>query len=97
MLTTSFGYPDASHGTSKGLGCTDRDVLCRFFSARYPQLLLTVYSFGLIHCDQEPQLSSYFPDSARDFPFASPAANKRRTAPGKIDSSDSPALLQVTS
>ena len=66
-------------------------IVCRFFCGRYPQLLLTSYAFGLLHCHEEPQLSSYFPDSAREFPFASLAARSKEAR----SSGSSPSRLKV--
>lgn len=55
----------------------DEIMLCRFFVARFPQLILTAFTFGLTYCDQEAPLSSYFSEGAKKFPFPTLAAERR--------------------
>jgi len=75
--------------------CLNTFQACRYFTQRFPELLLTAYSFALTHCSNEPLLQKYFPISAKDFPFAS-AAVAGRLAQKKKELPQGPPMLKVT-
>ena len=66
-----------------------------FFTGRFPRLILTAYAFGLTHCDREPHLAIYFPDSAKNFPFSSSANGKRKPGADQSNSTSNLSMLQV--
>ena len=68
-------------------------VACRYFTSRFPGLLLTTYAFAMSHCSEEPLLQQYFPPGAKDFPFASTAVATRLAQNGAVAAG--PPLLQA--
>lgn len=66
--------------------------LARYFTTRFPALLLASYAFALEHCSEEAPLQQYFPAAAKAYNFAGTAVNfgqNRNTTTG-------PPLLQAS-